>query len=416
MSKKGAALCLIILIGFSASSQVKHEVIPPDHIKTIIFKGSDDNDQFPIIKLGESVRLEFDDISAEEDDYYYKIMHCNFDWTPSDIIKSQYLEGFDNERITNYKNSLNTLVTYSHYSLSIPNRKTRLLLSGNYIIEIYTSNDALLFSRRFVIYENSVGVGVQIKRARDLTVIDQKQVVQFKINSGSLAIRDPKREIKVHLIKNYDWKHSISNLQPQYTLGNTLEYRYDKEAYFNGGNEYLRFDTKDTRAASINVYKVQLDDIYHHFLYTDEIRAGLPYTYFPDINGDFLVRNVSAEDVSIEGDYTWVHFSIPYKSDFAFDKVYVLGKFNNYEISESCELVFNPESKLMEGVAFMKQGFYNYKYVTVNAAGVVEDIKISGSHYETENNYTVLVYYRKFGDLYDSLIGVGVGDSSTITN
>ena len=178
----------------------------------------------------------------------------------------------------------------------------------------------------------------------------------------------------------------------------------------------MNFDNNDIRTTNLNIQKVELDDFYHHYLYTDQIRNGDPYTYNPDINGDFLVRSIQGNDSSIEADYAYVHFRIPYETMLAFDRVYVIGKFNNYKISDEYELIFNKKTGLFEGSAAIKQGFYNYKYVTVDSEGYVNDTKISGSRYETENNYTVLVYYRRFGDQYDSLIGVGVGDSSVITN
>jgi len=404
---------LIVFCHFS-HAQVKYEENPPENIKTIVFKGSDDDDQFPIIKLGEQVILKFDDLNADEANYYYKLTHCNFDWTPSNIPKNRFLDGFDNERIINYQNSLNALVLYSHYELTIPNNKTRFKIGGNYILEIFDKNSELMFSRRFVVYENIATVGVTIKRARDVAVIDQKQVVQLNINTNSLRYRNPEKEIKVAILQNYLWDTAITNLKPQYILGNQLQYRYDQEARFDGGNEFLNFDSKSIRTSNINVARVELTDIYNQHLFTDQIRNGLPYTFNPDINGDFLVT-VDNGDPDIEADYARMHFSLPYTTDLGLNKVYVVGKFNNYQVTDEYELLFDDKEGMFKGSALFKQGFYNYKYVTVEN-GIINDVSISGSLSQTENNYTVLVYFRKFGAMYDSLIGVGVGDSSIITN
>ncbi len=406
-------LIFIVFWNFS-HAQVKYEENPPENIKTIIFKGSDDDDQFPIIKLGEQVLLKFDDLNGDEANYYYKLTHCNFDWTPSSIPKNRFLDGFDNERIINYQNSLNALVIYSHYELTLPNNKTRFKIGGNYILEIFDKNDELMFSRRFVVYENIATVGVIIKRARDVAIIDSKQTVQLNINTGSLRYRNPEKEIKVAILQNYLWDTAITDLKPQYILGNQLQYRYDEESRFDGGNEFLNFDSKSIRVSNINTARVELTDIYNHYLYPDPIRNGQPYTFNPDINGDFLVT-VDNGDPDIEADYVRMHFSVPYTTDLGLNKMYVIGKFNNYQVTDEYELFFNDETRLFQGNALFKQGFYNYKFVTVEN-GIINDLSVSGSLWQTENNYTVLVYFRKFGAMYDSIIGVGVGDSSIITN
>lgn len=406
-------LIFLVLWNFS-HAQVKYEENPPENIKTIIFKGSDDDDQFPIIKFGERVLLKFDDLNGDEANYYYKLTHCNFDWTPSSIPKNRFLDGFDNERIINYRNSLNALVIYSHYELTLPNNKTRFKIGGNYVLEIFDQNNELMFSRRFVVYENIATVGVTIKRARDVSIIDQKQVVQLNINTNNLQYRNPEKEIKVAVLQNYLWDTAITDLKPQYILGNQLQYRYDEESRFDGGNEFLNFDSKDIRTSNINVERIELGDIYNQYLFTDEIRNGQPYTYFPDINGDFVVTAVNG-DPDIEADYARMHFSLPYTTDLGLKKIYVVGKFNNYQVTDEYELQFDNEAGLFKGNALFKQGFYNYKYVTVEN-GIINDVSISGSLSQTENNYTVLVYFRKFGAMYDSIIGVGVGNSSIITN
>ena len=64
------------------------------------------------------------------------------------------------------------------------------------------------------------------------------------------------------------------------------------------------------RGANIGVQFFDLKDLYNHYLFTDIIRADRPYTYNPDINGNFLITALDADNLAIEADYTVLHFSI----------------------------------------------------------------------------------------------------------
>jgi hypothetical protein len=398
-----------------AYGQVQEEVNPPANIKSIVFKGPTE-DQFPIVQLGEPISLEFDDLLGNEQDYYYKIIHCDYDWTPSDLLKSQYLKGVDNQRIINYANSYSTLETYSNYQLTLPNDNVGFKVTGNYVLEVYNSNYEIQFSRRFIIYKDMVNVGATVKRSRDFNFLNEKQVVQFTINAGNFRLVNPKKEVKVAIIQNYYWPTALYNIPPQFTIGNELVYKYDKETSFFGGNEYLLFDTSDLRVPTSQISRIEVGELYNHYLFSDDYRFDAPYTYFPDINGDFVIRTLQGNDNSREAEYTQVHFSLPYTETLALDDVYIFGKYNNYALNDENKMTYNPENGMMEATLKMKQGFYNYKYVAQNEDGEIRLNDVGGNFHFTENNYLILVYYRDFGDLYDSIIGIGSVSSATISN
>jgi hypothetical protein len=408
-------IVFLLLLPTLIFAQVQEEINPPDHIRSIIFEGPT-GDQFPVVQLNEPIYLEFDDMTASEQDYYYKIIHCDYDWTPSQLLKSQYLTGVDNQRIIDYENSYTTLQPYSNYRLTIPNNAVRLKVSGNFVLEIYNSIYELQFSRRFVVYKDVVKVGAVVKRSRDFNYLNEKQVVQFKINAGNFRLVNPKKEVKVAIIQNYYWPTTLYNIKPQFTLGNELVYKYDQETSFYGGNEFLNFDTKDLRAPSSVISHIELDDIYQHYLFSDRFRKAIPYNYFPDINGDFVVRTLQGDDQSREAEYTNLHFSLPYDEEIGLDDVYVFGKYNNYALMEDNKMTYNEENGMMEAAIKMKQGFYNYKYVIKREDDSVELNTVSGNFHFTENTYLVLVYYRDFGEIYDSIIGVGSANSRDISN
>lgn len=408
---------LFLFFTLSIYGQVESETNPPDYIKSIYFKGNTPESQLPVIKMGERLILEFDALNGNEDDFYYKIEHFNYDWTPSVLVKSEYLRGFDNQRIRDYLNSYNTYQIYSHYVLQIPNEQTRgFLVSGNYMIKIYNDYDDLVFSRKFMIYENKVNVGVAIKRSRDVSSINEKQSVDITIASNLMNFNNPKRTVNTLIIQNNNLNTSISGIKPLYTIGNRLIYKYDTETSFWAGNEYLFFETKDLRVATLGTQSIELKDLYNNYLFTDIIRKERPYTYNPDINGNFLITAIDAEDTSIEADYAWIHFSLQHPELFSDKSIHVYGNFNNYIIDDSTKMYFDDYSGLYHAPILLKQGFYNYKYVIVDKNGNIDEGAVSGNFYQTENNYKVLVYYRDLGARYDKIIGFGEANSVNISN
>ncbi|TXE18821.1 DUF5103 domain-containing protein [Psychroserpens burtonensis] len=417
MTKTFSIHLLLVLFAFQGFSQVE-EINPPEHIKTITFKSrSSPQGQLPILRLGEAFYLEFDVLTANEPDFYYVIEHYNYDWTESNLVKMEYMEGFDNFRIVDYQNSFNAFQLYSHYKLPIPNRQTRALTkTGNYLISIFDENEELMFTRKFMIYKEEVGVGVEIKRKRDVRFIDGKQTVDIIINSGSLNLNNPMETIKTVIIQNNNLNTAIKNVKPQYIIGKELIYRYLNETSFWGSNEFRFFENKDVRAANIGIQFIDLKDIYHGYLFTDIPRFDRPYTYNPDINGNFKITAIDRDNVDIEADYTNIHFSLLHPKLTDGSKIYIYGNYNNYALEKNNQLIFNSESGNYESIMKLKQGFYNYKYVTVDSKGNLDEGKISGDFWQTENNYKVLVYYRDLGARFDKLIGFGEATSVNISN
>lgn len=394
------------------------ETIEPEYIRTIQFKGASAQSRLPIIELGQKLQLSFDDIIGNEADYFYTIAHFNFDWTPSDLSKGEYLDGFDDVRIETYENSFNTLQLYSNYKLSIPNRETRAIKkSGNYLLRIFNDDAEIVFSRKFMVLERVLSVEVEIKRSRIIKNIDQQQVVQFKINSPNLLLINPKQNVKTLVLQNNNLKTAITNLKPLYTIGSELIYKYDQEAAFWGGNEFLFFDNKDLRSSTNGVRYVELNELYENFLFTNIDRSTRPYTYNPDINGNFQVRNLYAsQNQNIEADYVLMHFNLQHYGSLGDKEIHIYGNFNNWTIDQTTYMRYNEKTDTYQNARLFKQGFYNYKYVMVNRDGSIEQGPISGNFWETENQYTVLVYYRAPGSRFDRLLGKGSANSSKISN
>jgi len=388
-------------------------------VKSISFQKPNDNisSNLFIGTIGESFRISFDILSGYEYDLYYQIEHCDFNWEKSQLLKSEYMLGFDDVKIENYSSSFNTYQIYTHYNINFPNSNTRFKKSGNYIIKILDEFGEELFRRKFILFENLSTVQTEIKRSRDIKFIHEKQVVNFEVNPINIQFNNPSKTVKIKVFKNNDLNYSIENIKPQYNLGKKLIYKYDSELSFWAENEYLYFENKFVRNTNIKVSGFDLNEIYSNYLYTDIPRKNKKYTYNPDINGGFLFDVNNSSNPEFEADYVNVHFSLKkYETIDNEIKIYIVGDFNNHEISENYVMSYNPRNKFYESVIKLKQGFYNYKYVAVNRDNKIIQGNIDGNFDETENEYNVIVYYRNYGERYDRVVGVGKGQSQYITN
>ena len=194
-------------------------------------------------------------------------------------------------------------------------------------------------------------------------------------------------------------------------------YKYIDRTNFWAGNEFHNFDSKSIRNSTLTIARVESGpELYHTILYTNEERIDRPYTLYPDINGNYVIRNIRGEDDAIDSDYTWVFFTLESLEDLEGKRIYVNGSFNNWRFDSSNEMIYNKNIGLYETKLLLKQGFYNYQYITINQSDVISNHDIDGSFYQTENEYSVLVYYKKFGSRYDSIIGYGKGNSENIQN
>lgn len=398
-------------------SQTVTETVAPYNIKTSTFIQNQAN-VLPFFRLGESFEFNFDDLYGNEENYYYEISHYNYNWTSSQLSKNEYIDGVDNQRIQDYENSFNTLQLYSHYRLNLPNKFTSITKSGNYLLSIFNNNKELVFSKKFIIYEDLCEVPMQIKRARNIADNLYKHNLDFTIKSKNILFQNAEQNVKIILFQNGNWKNTIVNIKPQYTIGNDLIFKYDKETQFFAGNEYLFFDSKEVRAVTNTIANVDSNGgLYNTKLYTDTARKYKQYTFFPDVNGNFQVRNLNVLNNDVEADYTWVYFKLFAADAPADSNIYITGMFNNNVTVDENKMEYNKEKGIFEKAMLIKQGFTNYKYTILDKNSKVLDAnEIDGNFWQTENLYTAIVYYRAKGERYDRVIGKGEADSVNITN
>jgi len=364
----------------------------------------------PIIALNtaDRIQISFDDLTSDIKNYSYTIVHCDANWRQSDIMPADYIEGFTDNKINDYTQSFNTLYQFIHYNLFIPNEDIKPKLSGNYIVKIYENYDSenIVAIKRFCISDNKIEIQAQVKQATLADLRSQYQEIDFSL-FYNLPVNDVFNDIKVVLTQNNRWDNAITGLKPLFIKDKELEYSYDEENTFLAGNEYRRFDLKSIRYQSDRIKGFSFEKPYYHvLLYDDENRHFKQYFSDKDLNGRYFIENSDAQNAATDADYVYVHFSLPYEEPLASD-IYIFGALSNWNINEEYKMTYNVDLKKYEATILLKQGFYNYSYAYLDKqTNKVDETLLEGSHYETENDYIIYVYYKNISLRYDQLVGV----------
>jgi len=372
---------------------------------------------YPAIDLNgdQTLTFMFDELGTQANDYYYQIIYCNADWSLSDLFTDVYMDGFNENRITNYYFSVNTTVPYINYQVAIPNDEVQLKLSGNYLFRVFENQyrDSVILTKRFMVYEPIVRIEAQISRPLGVDFRDSGQEVNFKVYHDDLSISDPFSEVKVFVMQNNRLDRVISCSKPVFIRNNELDYQLPGQNVFMGGNEFRLFDFSDKSRFGLNVNDVRYhDNVYHIQLRLDEARGAKKYFWEEDMNGKFLVNLTNSNNVNESADYAYVHFYLPMNDPFIDGSVYVIGGFNQWQFKPENKMTYNFDQKYYETVLFLKQGYYNYFYSKMdNYINQPDELLLEGSHFQTENDYLIYVYHRGFGQKYDRLVGYQVINS-----
>lgn len=382
-------------------------------IQTVLLHKDGFEMAMPVVALnsGERLKLGFDDLDVSLKTYRFTLRHCTAEWeTTSDLLVTDYISGMQDETIDQFDYSYNTTVEYIHYTAYIPGDDLGPRISGNYLLIVYIEDpEAPVITRRFMVVEPSaVAVAAQVVRSDAPMESFSHQQVDFTVTMPGYVWSNPSKEIKIVIMQNERWDNAIINPKPRFIRGNELDFTHDPSLSFNGGNEYRPLDIKSLRYQTENIRHIEWEYAYHVYLLDDNSRARKNYTLYQDINGRKLIRNEEyAENSDIEADYAWVHFSIPSSTMIPGGKFYIMGALTDNRMAPPNEMVFDPGTRRYTCELYLKQGFYDYEYVFKPDGSTVGDASFfEGNHWDTENQYTIFVYWHPLSGLYDQLVAV----------
>ncbi|QEC43013.1 DUF5103 domain-containing protein [Pseudobacter ginsenosidimutans] len=415
-------LCLMAISGVSMA-QIPDAVYAPN-IKSVQLFRSGDQLSYPVIRLNSSEKLElhFDEIGGGVKPYSYTFQLCNADWTPALLSQFDYMRGFMQQRINTYRTSSIAFTRYTHYQASLPDQNCFPTRSGNYILRVFLNADTskTVFTKRFLVVDEKASVPVQIQQPFNGQFFRTGQKVQFKVQlSDALRVSNHLQQVRVAILQNYRWDNAHIDLKPTFFSRNTLEYNTENDAIFPAGKEWRWVDIRSIRFLSAQIASVKnkptSTDI---FMHPDTDRSGQRFNFFRDANGMYTIETTESINPLWQTDYATVFFSYVPKGNIPFpDKdIYLFGQLTGYNLNDSAKMVWNEGKGAYETSLFLKQGYYDYCYVTIDKNDPKRQASFEfteGNFWESENEYMILVYYRPIGGRADELISVGRVNSYT---
>lgn len=432
--KKVYAIYILLLLGLEVHAQYHTQILDSD-IRTLrmryLMEALEPSGTVsrPYLVLPESgvidgsedentLEISFDEMSHDVRQYSYRVLHCNMDWTESDISSYEYLKGFTTADVIDYEHSNNTQQAYTHYSLIFPNEDMQLTASGNYLLMVYQDGDVenVVAQVCFSVVEPMVGIDAKVRANTDIEFNGRYQQLDVDVQTKALNLRDA-GDVKLVVEQNGRWDNRVVLEKPTFVEPNRLRYVNQKSLIFEGGNEFRHFDIYSSYYAGNHVDRVRYTQgEYHALLEVDDVRGtknkyagreGLPYVTERDANGQWLVNCEKTDYVDTEAEYMWVHFVLPVQEPMMDGQVYIGGDVAYNQYAAENMMWYDAENGCYRTALYLKQGGYNYMYYVKGRNGV-SSLPLEGSHWQTDNEYCIMVYYHPFGERYDRLVGYQV--------
>lgn len=407
-------LLILINLAIDATTTLNAQVYQTgsrlETIKTLTVYPDGDWTGLPVLRLGSENKIEiaFDELSHDYKRYAYRIVHCNADWRRSEMSVLEYMEGFPENDVESGEQSVSTLTLYTHYAFSVPNDNLKLLISGNYVVEVFDkdgSGEALL-TACFMVTENKSLIDASLTATTDIDYKQKHQQLNFTIRPVGLTINQPLTELKVLVQQNHRRDTEVRNLQPISMNGDAFRYEHNKDLIFDGTNEYRRFEMTTYKYPGLNVNRVEYFKPFYNVELLPSTKRNTGYSYDKDQNGRFLIHSQEALVDKTGSDYYLVHFTLPMENPVLDGGFYLSGDLVHNKLDAASKLLYNFETKAYEKTLLLKQGAYNYLYVfRPTKGGTITAEPMEGSYWETENEYQIYVYYHPAGERYDRLIG-----------
>ncbi|CAN5638666.1 hypothetical protein BH10BAC3_BH10BAC3_10360 [soil metagenome] len=409
---KGFSLLLVITLFSSACFAIGEETRSTT-VHSIKFFKKGNQLSLPVIPLNsiEQLELHFDDFQTSSKSYYYTYQLCDANWEPANLSQMDYIKGFSQNRITLYRFSSISFSRYVHYQINLPAANCMPSRSGNYLLKVFTNGDTtnLVFSRKMMVVQDKVTIGAQVLQPFSQNMFKTHQKIVTKVNFGPLDIFNPVQQIRIVVLQNNRWDNAQTATNPTFIRGKEYEYSSEDNFIFEGGKEFRWLDLRSLRLQSERVRRIDYKDkTYDVYPVPDSVRSPLRYVYYQDLNGRYTIETLEDINPWWQSDYATVHFTfLPNNhDDFSRRQLFLFGEMTGYDTSPANAMQWNEEKKAYEKDVLLKNGYYSYGYVTKDPGNQPVSFRFTeGTVWDTENQYSILVYYRPFGSRSDEIVG-----------
>ena len=392
---------LVMLLMFTTGLQAGNKIFT-DRVKSLTSVVNGDWLNRPVMTLGSSEQMVvgFDELSHNYHRFVYRLEHCEADWTPSEeLFESDWLDGFNNNPIDDYQNSINTTVLYTHYRLTIPNERCRLKMSGNYRLTVYDEDegDERVLQVEFYVVEPLMDIGISATTNTDIDHNDRHQQLSLTLKYNTLRVNNLDEQLRTVVMQN--WREDVArhNPSPSYITAQGLSWQHHRQLIFPAGNEYHKFEVLDVSHATMGLDRITWDGTnFQAYPYATTTRRN--YLTDVDADGAFCIRNSDNVEVDYICDYVWVNYELQalWQGD-----IYLDGHWTTDNDRSHYQMTFDAGRQVYTASVLQKQGYYSYQYVTANGGFPPSE----GCFYQTENRYQVLVYYKGTGERTWHLVG-----------
>jgi hypothetical protein len=355
----------------------------------------------PVMTLGTSdvLQIGFDELSHNYHRLVYHLDHCENDWTVSDgLFESDWLEGFNDNPIDDYQNSINTTVPYTHYDLQLPNDRCRLKMSGNYRLTISDEDEGNeeVMVVEFYVVEPLMDVALYASTNTDIDHNQQHQQVSMSVSYNDLRITNTDEQIYTVVMQNWREDNARRNVRPDMQTMRGLEWSHNKQLIFPAGNEYHKFEVLDVSHPTMGIEHIEWDGHYYQaYPFVSTVRRN--YLTDVDADGAFCIRNSDRREDAYTCDYVWVNYQLqaPYQGN-----LYIAGHWTINEPRETYQMQHDGNQGYYARI-LQKQGYYSYQYLCADGSQPPSE----GNFFQTENKYQTLIYYKGVGERTWRLVG-----------
>ncbi|MEP1150148.1 MAG: type IX secretion system plug protein domain-containing protein [Balneola sp.] len=382
---------------------VKNQLPAPSSFQSIqLYKKGNSNNP-PIINLNtnDKLVLEFDELTSISGQFRITFEHFDQNWNPSNLPEAWFIDGFNEINVIGgEKNSLSK-PSYFHYKTEFPNRDTKFLASGNYMLHVFDySSNKKLFSLPFFVTEQLGKITSNIETVynsgQNFSSIDQL----FSVYQYPSEVEFPQFDLSFEFVQNRFWGNSTSTQTFDVTTPGSIRFYTPRDESFSSNFDFIPLDLTQF---NINIDKIEN---WQPEFTPPRIILKRDVLNFSASSTELYRSNFGKPSSDRDAAYAEVNFRFSANSlNSKNPNLYVAGDFNAWRITENSKLRYDKIQDVWTAKLLIKEGTYRYKYFRKsNSSTSANGLPINDTSATRTQEYISFVYYKDPIKNYQRLI------------